>query len=94
MEISFIIPVFNGENSIEKSIGSILKWNREPKIEILVIDDGSTDGSGQLCDEIAWKTKRVSVLHQKNAGELSSYRISGAGRSNSLECRLPENPDS
>ena len=69
LEISFIIPVFNGENSIEKSIGSILKWNREPKIEILVIDDGSTDGTLSLCKKIAKTDTRIKPFTIENSGQ-------------------------
>ena len=69
MEISFIIPVFNGESYIEKCIGSILKWNRKPKIEILVIDDGSTDKTVNLCEKIALSDTRVQFFSIENSGQ-------------------------
>lgn len=69
MDISFIMPVYNGESYIEKSIGSILKWNREPRIEILVIDDGSTDETLNLCKRIAAQDGRVQFFSIKNSGQ-------------------------
>ncbi len=69
MDISFILPVYNGESYIEKSIGSILKWNREPKIEILVIDDGSTDETLNFCKKIAETDRRVHLFSIENSGQ-------------------------
>ena len=69
LDISFILPVYNGESYIEKSIGSILKWNREPKIEILVIDDGSTDETLNFCKKIAETDRRVHLFSIENSGQ-------------------------
>lgn len=69
MEISFIIPVYNGENYIEKSIDSILKWNWYMQIEILVVDDGSTDATLFLCKKLAKRDQRVRYFRMKNSGQ-------------------------
>ena len=50
MEISFIIPVYNGEKFIRRCIRAIRRWEREEQIEILIIDDGSVDSTGKICD--------------------------------------------
>ena len=49
MDISFIIPVYNGETCVIKCIESIYRWNWKPEIEIVVVDDGSTDRTADLC---------------------------------------------
>lgn len=69
--ISVIVPVYNGEKYIRECIDSIL--NQEYKnIELLLVDDGSTDNSGKICEEYAIKDQRVRVFHQKNAGVSSA----------------------
>ena len=65
--ISVIIPVYNVENYLAQSVESVLKQSFE-NFEIILVDDGSTDSSGLLCDEYAKKDKRISVIHQENAG--------------------------
>jgi raffinose-raffinose alpha-galactotransferase len=73
--VSVIIPVFNVEQYIERCVESVI--NQEYKnIEIILVDDGSTDQSGMLCDELATKDERIHVIHKKNGG-LSSARNSG-----------------
>lgn len=65
--ISVIIPVFNVYESIEKCIESIYVQDYR-NLEIILVDDGSDDGSELLCDELANKDTRIRVLHQKNQG--------------------------
>lgn len=65
--ISVIVPVYNVENYLEKCLDSILGQSY-PYLEVLVVDDGSTDRSGRICDEYAKKDKRIRVFHQKNRG--------------------------
>lgn len=65
MLISVVIPVYQAKNSLRRSVNSIAKDN---EIEILLIDDGSQDGSSQLCDELARENKQIRVFHQKNQG--------------------------
>ena len=73
--ISIIVPVYNVENYISKCLGSIINQT-EKNIEILVIDDGSTDNSGVICDTIEKSDPRVRVFHKNNGG-LSSARNFG-----------------
>lgn len=51
--IHVIIPVYNAESFINETVGSVLKQHSNDNIDILLVDDGSTDGSGLLCDELA-----------------------------------------
>lgn len=69
MELSFIIPVYNGADSVEKCIASIQKWDYEPKIEILVVDDGSTDETAYICKKIAQADDRVKLFSIPNSGQ-------------------------
>lgn len=65
--ISVIIPVYNVEAYIRQSIESVCNQTYK-NLQILLIDDGSTDGSGEICDEYAMRDKRIVVVHQKNGG--------------------------
>lgn len=73
--ISVIVPVYNVEGYLEKCIQSITTQTYT-NLEILVVDDGSTDTSPALCDELAETDTRIQVIHKKNGG-LSSARNSG-----------------
>ncbi len=73
--ISVIIPVYNVFNYLEKCVFSVINQTYKD-LEIILIDDGSTDGSGELCDRIRDKDSRISVVHQKNQG-LSVARNTG-----------------
>ena len=64
---SVIVPVYNVKEFLEKCVDSILNQT-ERDFELLLIDDGSTDGSGALCDELAGKDDRIRVIHQENRG--------------------------
>ena len=65
--VSIIIPVYNAEKTIRRCVDSVL--NQEYKdTELLLVDDGSTDLSGQICDEYARKDSRVCVIHKENTG--------------------------
>ena len=66
-KVSVIVPIYNAENYIEKCIDSILAQTLED-IEIICIDDGSADSSGQILDIYAAKDSRVRVSHRQNAG--------------------------
>lgn len=67
MRISIIVPVFNAENQLPKCIDSILAQSLS-NFELLLIDDGSTDGSLEICEKYAEREKRIRVFHQENAG--------------------------
>lgn len=64
---SVIVPVYNVEAYLEKCVQSILRQT-EQDFELLLVDDGSTDSSGQLCEELAKKDSRIRVIHQENQG--------------------------
>lgn len=65
--LTVIIPVYNVEAYLEKCISSVMNQSFK-EIEIILIDDGSTDGSGRMCDRFAATDDRISVIHQKNKG--------------------------
>ncbi len=65
--ISVIVPVYNVEKYLRPCVDSILAQTYQ-NLEIILINDGSTDKSGQICDEYATKDKRVRVIHQANQG--------------------------
>jgi glycosyltransferase involved in cell wall biosynthesis len=65
--VSVIVPVYNVGNYIEKCLRSIIHQDYA-SIEVFVVDDGSTDESGIICDKVAAEDCRIKVLHQKNQG--------------------------
>lgn len=74
-KISLIVPVYNVESYLERCIDSLINQTIK-EIEILLIDDGSTDNSGHICDDYAKIDKRIRVIHKKNGG-LSDARNRG-----------------
>lgn len=73
--ISVIVPVYNVEKYLERCLDSILRQTYT-NLEILVIDDGSKDNSGKICDEYEAKDSRIKVIHKINGG-LSDARNAG-----------------
>ena len=73
--ISVIIPVYNSLPWLRRCIDSVLRQTLSD-LEILLVDDGSTDGSGVLCEEYAKNDPRIRVVHQQNAG-VSEARNTG-----------------
>lgn len=73
--ISIIIPVYNVENYLERCLYTVLTQTYS-YLQVILVDDGSTDSSGKLCDEYAKKDSRITVVHKTNGG-LSSARNSG-----------------
>lgn len=73
--ISVIVPVYNVEKFLNYCVNSIVNQTYND-LEIILIDDGSTDNSGKICDEWLERDERVKVIHQKNMG-LSGARNSG-----------------
>lgn len=74
-KVSIIVPIYNVEKYLEQCLES-LKKQTYLNLEILMVDDGSTDSSGRICDEFAKKDKRFVVLHKSNGG-VSSARKTG-----------------
>lgn len=73
--ISIIIPVYNVEQYLHECLESVLAQTYS-NLEIIVVDDGSTDSSSRICDEFAVKDSRIRVVHQRNKG-LSDARNAG-----------------
>lgn len=69
--ISVIVSVYNVLPYLEKCVESILK-QQYCNIELILVDDGSTDGSGKLCDNMAMRDSRVIVVHKENGGNASA----------------------
>lgn len=78
--ISIIVPVYKVEKYLEKCVNSILKQTYT-NLEIILVDDGSPDKCGQLCDELAKTDDRIKVFHKENGG-LSDARNYGVERAN------------
>lgn len=74
-KISIIIPIYNAEHSLPKMLNSILKQTF-CDFEVLLINDGSTDSSGTICNKYAQKDTRFKAIHQLNAG-VSAARQTG-----------------
>lgn len=76
--VSIIIPVYNAEGTITLAVASIMKQTYQT-FEVILIDDGSTDGSSDICDELAIKYDEVTVFHVANGGAGKAKNI-GAQR--------------
>ena len=75
--ISVIVPVHNVEVYLNECLSSLLIQSLQ-SAEFIVIDDGSTDKSGQICDEFASKDSRFKVIHQENKGTLAARKTAFA----------------
>lgn len=73
-QVAIIVPVYNAGNKIKKCICSILRQSVE-NFSLVLVNDGSTDESGKICDEYARKDRRISVIHQKKQRECRSEKI-------------------
>ena len=73
--ITIVVPVYNVERYVEQCVQSVLNQTYR-NLQILLVDDGSTDSSGEICDRLATQDSRIQVIHQKNAG-LSAARNVG-----------------
>lgn len=72
--ISVIVPVYNVEKYLRRSIDAIINQTYK-NLEIILVDDGSTDRSGKICDEYAALDKRVKVIHKKNSGQAGAINL-------------------
>lgn len=74
-KVSIIIPIYNVEEYLEQCIDSVLAQTHKD-IEVILVDDGSPDNCGTICDNYSMKDSRIKVIHKKNGG-LSSARNAG-----------------
>ena len=74
-EVSIVVPIYNVEPYLKRCVDSILSQTF-PDFQLILVDDGSPDNCGKICDEYAKKDSRIHVIHQENGG-LSAARNSG-----------------
>lgn len=72
IKVTVIIPVYNVEKYLRKCLDSVISQSHK-NLQIIIVDDGSTDGSSEICDEYAKQDSRIQVVHKRNGG-LSSAR--------------------
>lgn len=80
ISVSVIVPVYNAERYLERCVNSIFAQTFTD-YELILVDDGSTDGSGKMCDDFAWSNSQVRVFHQTNQG-VSAARQKGLDAAN------------
>lgn len=89
--VTLVVPVFNMETYLKRCIESLLRQSYQ-KIEILLVDDGSTDGSPEICEEYSRRCQRVKVVHKENGG-LSSARNAGIEHASGKFITFPDPDD-
>lgn len=72
--ISVVVPIYNIEDCLEKCVHSIMGQTYQ-ELEILLVDDGSTDNTGKLCDALALEDARIRVFHKENGGSSSARNL-------------------
>lgn len=77
--VSVIIPVYNADRYLEDCLGSIISSSAFNELEVILVDDGSTDGSGLICDEYSGRYANVKVFHVENGG-VSNARNFGVAK--------------
>lgn len=70
-KVSVIVPVYNSEKYVEETIRSILSQTYN-NFEVIIVDDGSTDLSGEICDKLALEDERIVVFHKENSGPVNA----------------------
>lgn len=91
MFLSFIIPVYNTEKYLSKCLDSIINQDFDD-YEIILVDDGSTDNSGKICEEYVNKYDNIQVYHKNNEGQLMS-RIFGLKKAKGDYCWFVDSDD-
>ncbi len=71
--ISIIIPVYQVEQYLEQCLDSVVQQTYQ-NLDIILVDDGSIDRSGQICDQYALKDSRIRVIHKENGGLVSARK--------------------
>ena len=89
--VSIIVPVYNAEKTIQRCVESILGQDFQD-FELLLIDDGSQDASGALCDAFAQRDARVRVLHKENGG-VSAARNLGLSQAQGVYLQFLDSDD-
>ena len=84
-QISIVVPVYNVENYLSYCVES-LRQQTYKNIEIILVDDGSTDSSGEICDQYAREDDRIKVLHIENGGIVQCPQYWGKRIFNRLDC--------
>lgn len=74
VSFSIIVPVYNVEQYLKECVDSILE-QKGCELELILVDDGSTDRSGQICDDFAMKDSRVHVIHKENRGASDARNV-------------------
>lgn len=72
--ITIVVPVYNVERYVEQCVQSVLNQTYR-NLQILLVDDGSTDSSGEICDRLATQDSRIQVIHQKNSGLAAARNV-------------------
>lgn len=80
IKVSITVPIYNAEKELPRCINSLIKQTLQD-IEIILVDDGSSDSSGHVCDEYAQKDPRIKVFHKVNGGSAEARQL---GLANSL----------
>lgn len=85
IKFSIIIPVYNSEKHIHQCLESVINQTFSD-FELILVDDGSRDNSGEICDEYAAKDKRIKVIHQSNSGAHFARKSGLAAASGEYVC--------
>lgn len=91
-QISVIVPVYNGERYLHECIDSILNQSFK-NLELILVDDGSTDDSGKICDAYALIDNRIKVIHKDNEG-INATRKRGVDEAKGVWISFCDNDDS
>ena len=73
-KISVVVPIYNSTDTLSNCIESILNQSFSD-LEVILVDDGSTDGSSEICDQFAKKDHRIKVIHQSNKGRTEARKV-------------------
>lgn len=73
MKVSIVVPIFNADRYLTACVESILN-QKLTDFEVILVDDGSTDSSGALCDQFARQAPRIRVIHRENGGLMSAWK--------------------
>lgn len=92
MKLSIIIPVYQVENTLASCVKSVLGQSFRD-YEMILVDDGSTDASPQICDHLAKADRRIRVIHQRNSG-LSAARNTGIAKAHGEYITFVDSDDS